>query len=111
MQGIADSFDPENVQIISYNPGSVRSEAVLKSKWANAPIAWNTGKEAVHNSTGEHLLNPPYWSPRRMRELWAGLTFTVNQILYPVILRCGQLARKPGSYMAALCGATGMWMK
>ncbi len=43
MQAFADAVDPEDVQIISCHPGSVRSEAVLKSRWANAPIAWNTG--------------------------------------------------------------------
>ncbi|KAL1845885.1 hypothetical protein Plec18170_009485 [Paecilomyces lecythidis] len=45
MQGIADLIKPENVQIVSYHPGSVRTEAVLKSKMANAPIAWNSGKQ------------------------------------------------------------------
>ncbi len=44
MQGIADLVNPDDVQIISFHPGSVRTEAVMKSKWANAPIAWNTGK-------------------------------------------------------------------
>lgn len=45
MQGIADLINPENVQIVSYHPGSVRTEAVLKSKMANAPISWNSGKQ------------------------------------------------------------------
>ncbi len=44
MQGVADLVNPDDVQIVSYHPGSVRTEAVMKSKWANAPIAWNTGK-------------------------------------------------------------------
>ncbi|KAF2026990.1 NAD(P)-binding protein, partial [Setomelanomma holmii] len=42
MQGFADALDPEECQIINFHPGSVKSEAVMKSKWANAPLAWNT---------------------------------------------------------------------
>ncbi|KAJ4346519.1 uncharacterized protein N0V89_010450 [Didymosphaeria variabile] len=44
MQGIADSLKVEEAQIVSFHPGSVKSESVMKSRWANAPIAWNTDK-------------------------------------------------------------------
>ena len=52
MSGIADSISgasiqgsnaatTPSIQVVSYHPGSVKSEAVLKSEWANAPIAWS----------------------------------------------------------------------
>lgn len=43
MQGFSDALNPDDTQIITYNPGSVRTESVLRSRLANMPLAWNTG--------------------------------------------------------------------
>lgn len=58
MQGFADAVDTDNLQIVSIYPGSVRSEAVMKSKWANAPIAWNTGELPAHLSGNTYVVAP-----------------------------------------------------